>query len=455
MVSRMRSWLASTTSTPSRRPARTKRRARRTATSCVDRVAGLRGGAHGRNGQRPAADGDDLEEPPRVVGQARDARGQHLFERDRRRGRGTCRPAPIAEVRAGAARELLDQERAPARLARDGVGRLRAPRRRRSRGATSARRRASSGVERSDGHVAHLGVLPASASRRSARNGLVSASSARCVITSRSGGASGGRIELEEERGAVGVAPLHVVDEDDHAAAAARAPRAARAARSNARWRTHLRDRRRRLARSSPMPGTRRSTGKTCASAQMSPGQRRGLAAVVERRIRWRLKRVDHAVDRLEGHRLALVRAAPQDERRRRAARARRGSVHDGRLADAREAADADGDGAPLARRLERVAQRRAACASRRRAPSSRGSSLDHGAPAPGRSPSAPRRRRISSQSGRLSGVRSEQRDAERVEVLGARPSTQRRRRGGSTVHFSVRTSTAEPTNGGRPTRAS
>ena len=105
------------------------------------------------------------------------------------------------------------------------------------------------------------------------------------------------------------------------------------------------------------MLSTRRSTGKTCASAQMSSG-----SVEASRRARRShqvaAERVDDAVDGLVGHRLALVRAPAKDEDVAALARARRGS--DARRPTCRCPTGPQtrtATGLPVARRLERVAQ--------------------------------------------------------------------------------------------------
>ena len=106
------------------------------------------------------------------------------------------------------------------------------------------------------------------------------------------------------------------------------------------------------------MPSTRRSTGKTCASAPMFFGQRERLGARLQIR-QVAAERVDHAVDGLVGHRLAGIRAPAQDEDVAAAIELVEEVVHHHRLAEARQAVDAHRDGAAFARRLEGVVKSR------------------------------------------------------------------------------------------------
>ena len=99
----------------------------------VDRVANARGVRGDRDGQRTARHRHDPQEPQLALRQPREARLHHLLEGDggdpgrRVLGAGDA-------VRSGdAARELVDQERAPARLQGDGVGGRPARARRRPR----------------------------------------------------------------------------------------------------------------------------------------------------------------------------------------------------------------------------------------------------------------------------------------------------------------------------------
>ena len=213
MVSRIRSWLVSTTSTPSRSPARTKRRARRSATSWVTASPA------------PAA------APTVVTGSGRPPTAMISSSRRASSGRRSTRAATIwSSVTPGAARSVLAHRDAVVRARGPGelfdknglppdsrampVGGLLRPRRRRtprSASASAARRRASSGPTASSRASASSGQR----ARISARNGLVV-----CLLVAVGHHEQERRRvrrahQLEEQRRAVDVAPLHVVDEDD------------------------------------------------------------------------------------------------------------------------------------------------------------------------------------------------------------------------------------------------
>ena len=208
IVSRIRSWVASTTSRPSRSPVRTKPPRAEKSDELVDRVLDAGRGRDDRDGEGPAADGHDLDEPPGGFGQALQALGDHLIEGQHRQGRaGRGGRAAIAS------HELFDEKRAAARFARHGARR--------------SLRELVGCVEESEHEpvrlVRHRAAPPGRRalripsghrSRISFRKALVSASSSRYVITSRIGGAPGGRSRSSSKRGAVDVPPVRVVDEE-------------------------------------------------------------------------------------------------------------------------------------------------------------------------------------------------------------------------------------------------
>src|SRR5262249_43701955 len=72
------------------------------------------GGERDAELHRTSGHGDDLEQPPRLGGEERDARAEELVERHILLRRGA--------LGLGVADELLDEERRAARLTRDGLG---------------------------------------------------------------------------------------------------------------------------------------------------------------------------------------------------------------------------------------------------------------------------------------------------------------------------------------------
>ena len=358
-------------------------------------------------------------------------RGAERFARAARRGRaprpGTgCRPTrarpPPPPPATGAS---CGAEAAPARG--DAPRRARADR----RGARARRRRR------------------ARARSVSSRKGFVFASSSRYVITSRSGGAWGGRISSRSSA-ALSLSP--------HCTSSMKTTSGCRRAICANRSRSATKARCRSTCGSAmgssaarAIPGTLRRTGKRRASAQTS----RGIDdrhALIDEPLQVAAQRVDHRVDGLVRNRLALVGAPAQDLGLDVLFELVDEVVHERRLAEARRAGDADGDRVPAARRLERVAKDAEVLLRVRRA---------RGAPrTPPRGGSgrplawAARRRRISGPVGRSRASRLSSAQ-QRASSSGGTSPTHSLGAMGSSVRFMASTSTAAPANGGRPTSAS
>ncbi len=210
MVSRIRSCVVSTTSRPSRWPVRANRRAPSIGDGLVHVLLAPGGGGDDRapRSGRPL-DGDDLDRPPRVVGQPFEAPAQHLFERqhDERLAGG----APV--VAGVAPRQLLHQERIASGLARDCAAPSAPPLSSGPFEKRPARASCASSLRRAPtGHVAGLDLFgPAVAE-------LVEKHAPRRFVAPVGHEEQERRRvrwthEREDERGAVGVAPLGVVDE--------------------------------------------------------------------------------------------------------------------------------------------------------------------------------------------------------------------------------------------------
>ena len=186
----------------------------------VERPVDTCGIAHDRDGQGPRADGDD--ELDETTGDLRERR--HPFRHDvvetdgARRARRAAprlraRHPDRVERRARAARKLLDEEGTPARLAGD---RLRGLARRRVRRVEegSRERRGVARVERAEHEIANLGAHRPSLEypgEERARG---------CVLLSVREADQDRRVErrphqVEQQPGAVDVAPLRVADAED------------------------------------------------------------------------------------------------------------------------------------------------------------------------------------------------------------------------------------------------
>ena len=150
-----------------------------------------------------------LEQAPSVARQAIEPLRDHLSERERVEGPTIVAVGEVHIV----THELLDEKRTSPRLARGRAGRSL----RHLVGAIEQRQGEPHGVrrvERPHGDVAHLGALgPAIAYLFEKRAGL------RLLVPVSHHVENGRRIrrahEVEEKRGAVGVAPLRVVDVED------------------------------------------------------------------------------------------------------------------------------------------------------------------------------------------------------------------------------------------------
>ena len=239
-----------------------------------DRVTGPRLRASQQHGhrQRTARDRDQLEQRARRLRQARDPPRDDVVEADRR-----ASGIHVAfKVRF---------ERAPRRGAGSPDSRATAPppsRARRRPPRRAGRAPGASPPPSSSGRTTTVRASAPSghAARSAARKGLVVASSSPVRHEDEQGRGVRRPHELEEQGGAVGVAPVCVVDEDDERLAARRARETARAARRRpAGAAPRVADRR--VSRASAISGTRRRTGKSRASAHASGG--RGDRATADR----------------------------------------------------------------------------------------------------------------------------------------------------------------------------
>ena len=260
---------------------------------------------------RPA-DRDDLEQPAaRAPGGARGAPSPSVRGSPPRSGRRVLGARDAA--RPGyAARELVDQEGAAARLEGDGVRRDRAssssvPSR------VSASRRVSARLERPDRDVSQLGERGPARARLEQEGAASAASSSRYVMRSRSGGASGGRTSSSSSA-ALSMSPHCTPSTKTTSgclrASDARAARAARRTRAGA-----CGSDRRRPARpcsrcsgraAGPGRGARAPTRRAGSVSESSRSEQAHQVAA---------QRIDDAVDRLVRDRLALVGPAAQDDR--------------------------------------------------------------------------------------------------------------------------------------------
>ena len=191
--------------------------------------------------------------------------------------------------------------------------------------------------------------------RRSVRNGAVSA----LLLPIRQDQQDGRRVrrtdEIEDQRRAVGVAPLGVVDADDH-----RPPRGQRRQQGPAR------------AERAPTHPLRIEDGLGCERADARDASQHGEQAPQRRHVlgppegplgvgkvhQVSTERIDDAVDGLVRHRLPLVRLSSKHDRLAPLDQAVEKVLEQGRLAHARSTAHAHGRPAARARDLERVAQR-------------------------------------------------------------------------------------------------
>ncbi len=334
------------------------------------RVAGVRCDSDGRHGQRAAAHGHDLEQTPRVLGQARRALSQDLVERDHAQ-RGHALAIRRAMVSGRAARQLLDQERVAARLARDARGNILRG------GLARAQKRGGQATriverERLDLDLAYLGALgPSPAQIRKKGTGR---RVFRAVRRHQQDWRRRGRPHhLHEEGGAVGVAPLNVVDEDDD-----RVPR---------------REGPEKLAQGAErkLPEDLRVAGRGLrerVDPRYAPEHGKEVRerpdGVRQRQLRLLhqvpCERVDDAVDRLVGHRFPLVDPPAKDEDLSAALEGIELAeivVNEGRLAEAGPSGDSHSHGAAVRGRLERVGQRPDLQRGRRSSPTGRGWASD------------------------------------------------------------------------------
>ncbi len=303
----------------------------------------VRGLGGDRHRDRSAGHGDDLDQPPDSVRQGGQSVADHLLEGD---------PVIVRREDAarGAARELLDEQGAPPRLARDGF-------RDRRIAQPQERQRKAPGVarpQRADRELACFGpVGPVGAHlRKEIRR-------PRFLVSMREHEEdrwSPGRADEVEEQGrAVRVAPLDVIDADHerHSAGEGRQQITQSAGRTTAHeprvahgLRLELADDRyasqhgKQVRESSDIAGERRDRPEIAQAHQVAT------------------ERVDDAVHGLEGHRLAFVRAPSEDDRFSIRHEPVEEVLEEGGLAHARSAADAHAHDASASCELERVAQR-------------------------------------------------------------------------------------------------
>ncbi len=171
------------------------------------------GRGHGqRHRQRPSADGHDLDEADGFLGKPRKAVTDHLIERHEDEARLVC-----SDPSAVASHELLDEKRAapglPRHRARDPLRHL--------VGRVEQRERQGERVvdiEGSNGDVADLRPLRPPLADLHQQRALDRPPPSRYVIEQEQRRCFGRTEDLDEERGAVEIAPLRVVDEAGRAA---------------------------------------------------------------------------------------------------------------------------------------------------------------------------------------------------------------------------------------------
>ena len=334
----------------------------------VEALAHARGPRDHGDRQGPAADGHDLEEAPPVVGQALDALRDHLAQRQRVEGRAVGARGDAVEPREDVhvvAHELLDEKRASLGLARGGA-------RHPLRSVVGAIEQCESEAlgfrvrERSHGDVERRGAIrPAIPDLLEERAGLRLFQPVGENVEDR--GRVGRPHEIEEERRAVGVAPLGVVDVDDEGQlgrqgrekrAERREGPAAHEVRIGDGLRGDLPD-----ARHPPQHGEHEGDG---AHVGRQIERLPDLLEVHEVPA----EGVDHAVDGLVGDRLALVRASAKHERLAPLDELVEEVLRHGGLAHAGSAGDADHEGLARADLPERPHGGRRAAARVRPAPS-------------------------------------------------------------------------------------
>ena len=234
---------------------------------------------------------------------------------------------------AHATRELLDQKRASGGLA------WRCP----PLGASCVLVVGAEEGERESLRLRRGRVARRTMSRRSAlsdqcafvsiRKGLESASPSRCVMTSRDRGRRRRADELEQQRGAVDVPPVDVVDVDDEGAACKDGEELAQRDEGAHPHVVRVHDRlavvRYRCSGPAAAPG-RSARGARCRPGALRA--RRPLPAC----IRVATEGIDHAVECLVRHRLTLVSAPSQDVRLAALDEPVEEVARDGRLAHAR-----------------------------------------------------------------------------------------------------------------------
>ena len=280
IVSRMRSWLASTISHAlaqaraheAPRCAGARRAAGRSRRRSRPRPRSTRAGAGRRRrrsrASRRASSGSRATRVARASSRARPRAGRRLARRPSRCGGRRSRRARAPRAGRGF-RPTRARSRRPSPSA--GVGfRLRGARR-----GQAARILEHRAARRQLAHLGVLGPARAQVGQEGARLRLLGPVGRHEQHRRRRGRPH----QLDEQRGAVGVAPLDVVDED-HDALPLRERRDELAQRAERELPDDLRVARRRSAGRSSMPGTRRSTGKTCASAPIASGKRQGSPRV-------------------------------------------------------------------------------------------------------------------------------------------------------------------------------
>jgi hypothetical protein len=263
--------------------------------------------SHNRHRERAPAHRDHLDEPPRVDREPLEAPADDLLERKRRRRDSRVVRRSRAAARPHSARELLDEERASARFSRDRVGHLHGS------GVVGAEQGEGEtprlvGGERPDRMLAHVGAggpEGGGLEQEGVRLRVLVAvrhheQKRRCLGRSH---------QLEEQRRAVAVAPLHVVDEDDERVA----PRDLReqiTERDEGSLPQHLRigDR---LLGDDGDPGDTPEDGEEARERPDVARHDDGHALIVEA-LHVAAECIDHGVDGLVRNGLALVSAPPQ-----------------------------------------------------------------------------------------------------------------------------------------------
>ncbi len=288
-ASRMRSWNASSSCSSCCPRVRTTLPARSAARRGPLLLGGERRGLPGGAAvERLARHGDHLEQAPRLRGQAQEAVREDRSQPD------AAVACAARRLRRGlalhVARELDHEERAPGRLRRDRVGLRDGP-----RAAAEEGQREGAPLlrgERADGQGAHVARVPVRVARgwrEQAREELAPLGVLAPVAEEQQArGGVGLAEDVVEERGAVGVPPLEVVDGQDERPSI-RDPREDLAGAANPR---------RRSSRASggsisrrgawAIASTRPSTGKRRTTAWTSRGMS-SAASSLGRRERWRL----------------------------------------------------------------------------------------------------------------------------------------------------------------------